>query len=603
MKSSRLGLIGSAWFAYEISAGWGESSRGTGAGARSGGVTPHFAEWPLIPSAAPVGRGRLRGGAGIAEGLHGISPARVLLLPFSQLAGQRRFFLDRIDISEARDDLKRLVAGREERFLAVARECVFDRPASPYARLLRHAGCEFGDLQESVRRRGLENTLRDLAEEGVYLTSAEFKGKREVVRGRLRFRMTPLDAALPRSGAGWLTQSSGSSNRPMRALASFDWLRADTATIGTFIAAHGLQDHHHAILAPPLPGMGGVMFAIMLARLGIPCERWFARDVPYNNRLEAMYAAMLARGLALVGSWSGPGFAPPEKVSADGLGPIVRWVEQTRARGEKCCVRSVASGSVAIARTAMEMGVSLEGLTLISSGEPMTPAKKRVIDQSGARTVVAYGYDPGTVHVGFGCADPAHLDEMHINLNTLAVVARPGPTTDYGPPLLFTTLHRSAALFQFNVENGDRGILRERDCGCPLQEAGLSVQVHRVRSHEKFTSEGLNYPVDEVLQVIEADLPAAFGGVAADYQLVEEQEEDGRTYLTLLIHPRLGSLPEAEVLDRLAEGLGTGDRGRRFMAEVWRRAGTFRSRREEPRASLRGKVLPLRLDVQRARWA
>ncbi len=243
------------------------------------------------------------------------------------------------------------------------------------------------------------------------------------------------------------------------------------------------------------------------------------------------------------------------------------------------------------------MGVSLEGLTLISTGEPMTPAKRRVIDQSGARTTVAYGYDPGTVHIGFGCAAPDELDDMHVNLNTLAVIARPGPSTETARPFLVTTLYDSAALFQLNVENGDCGILSERACGCPLDEAGLSLHDHRVRSHEKFTSEGMNYPADEVVDLVEAELPGTFGGRAGDYQLVEEQAGDGRTYLTLLVHPRLGPLPEAAVLAHLAEALGQGDRGKRFMAEVWKRAGTFRLQREEPRSSLRGKVLPLRLDV------
>ncbi len=204
-----------------------------------------------------------------------------------------------------------------------------------------------------MRRRGLEPTLQRLAAEGVYLTASEFKGKTEVVRGQLRFRMHPFDGAHPDSGAGWLTQSSGSSNRPLRALSSFEWLHADSATVGAFFAAHRLGEHRFAIYAPPLPGMGAVMFAIMLARCGVACETWFARAIPYNNPIEKAYSALLTRGLALVGSTSGPGFARPQDLREAGASRIVRWVVETRDRGQRSCLRSVASGSVEIARTAL----------------------------------------------------------------------------------------------------------------------------------------------------------------------------------------------------------------------------------------------------------
>jgi len=41
------------------------------------------------------------------------------------------------------------------------------------------AGCDFPELQSYVRRHRLKKTLEKLAEEGVYLTQDEFKGKKE----------------------------------------------------------------------------------------------------------------------------------------------------------------------------------------------------------------------------------------------------------------------------------------------------------------------------------------------------------------------------------------------------------------------------------------
>jgi hypothetical protein len=85
------------------------------------------------------------------------------------------------------------------------------RPA-PYARLLRSARCEYGDVARLVHRDGLDETLRTLACHGVYLTVEEFKGRRAVVRGDLAFEVAP--SRLGRSRAGGITaQTSGSRGR------------------------------------------------------------------------------------------------------------------------------------------------------------------------------------------------------------------------------------------------------------------------------------------------------------------------------------------------------------------------------------------------------
>jgi len=85
------------------------------------------------------------------------------------------------------------------------------------------------------------------------------------------------------------------------------------------------------------------------------------------------------------------------------------------------------------------------------------------------------------------------------------------------------------------------------------------------------------------------------GGGAGDYQLVEEEDNNDRTRLTLIVHPEVGNLDESQVLARLREAFSDGSRGNRFMTEVWQGAGTFRIRREVPYASPRGKILPLHI--------
>src|SRR5262249_19244852 len=61
----------------------------------------------------------------------------------------------------------------------------YQAPDSPYRQLLRHAGCDYPDLEEMVRRDGLEGALLALFRQGVYLTAAELRGHRSVQRGSL----------------------------------------------------------------------------------------------------------------------------------------------------------------------------------------------------------------------------------------------------------------------------------------------------------------------------------------------------------------------------------------------------------------------------------
>lgn len=552
------------------------------------------------PVIGAIGNGltRLQGGMRDAHLRH------MLSLPFTLPFTLRRFFRDRLDPAAAPAVLKEALRTREQRFLDLTRTRIYAEPDSPYAKLFQYAGCTVDDLDASLSRDGLDATLAKLARAGVYLTPNEFKGKTDVHRGSLRFRLR-AERLAPRhereAPASFVTQSSGSNNRPVRAVTSLAWQVAESPAMAVFLAAHGLLSHRHAVYEPMLAGVAaGIQAAIMVARLGIPIERWFARPVPVQNWLEGAYFWATAQELALAGTWFGPGFARPEVVPADGLERIVRWVEHCRHENQPACIRTVASNAARIARTAIAIGASLAGCTFIASGEPMTTAKRRAITEAGAAVAVAWGYEPGPVWVGFGCANPAHGDEMHILRHTLAVIQQPiaEAVDEESQPLLFTTLYPSAARLQINVSNGDRATLFERDCGCALQRVGLNLHVHGVGSFEKLTSEGLAYSYDALFELLETTLPDAFGGGAGDYQIVEEESASGQTFLTLLVDPTVGPVDDARLLARLAAELCKGSPRNRFMTSVWQDAGTLRVRRAPPIVSARGKVLPLRVARQ-----
>lgn len=71
----------------------------------------------------------------------------------------QEFFRERITLEQADEEIKRMLNRREERFLELVRTHVYERPDSPYLKLLKLAGCDFADLKVHVHRDGLEGTL------------------------------------------------------------------------------------------------------------------------------------------------------------------------------------------------------------------------------------------------------------------------------------------------------------------------------------------------------------------------------------------------------------------------------------------------------------
>jgi len=483
-------------------------------------------------------------------------------------------------------------------------EAIFDDPhpasghvdsGTPFvdAQLLKHAGCELSDLQTQFHRHGLEETLVRLAGEGVYLTSDEFKGKKEVVRGAESFLVSPGDFKRRDTSAGFTLQSSGTRNAPISTFSSLDWRTLELMGIAIFHSAHDLfSSYAHATHDSILSGR----LALYNAKLGIPTDRWFAIKIPLHNALEDRYHFLNPYLIAMMGKWFGPGTAKPEILDLGDVQPIVDWILKKRREGKKCYIRTVVSNAVRIARCALEMGVSLEGTILRVSGEPLTESKLEVIERVGARPVPGYGFGGG-LGSALGCGKPAFIDEMHVPQTMLAVVEHPKPLDYNGPPihpLLLTTVHRLAPRLLLNVENGDYVTMMNRDCGCALERVGFTQHLHTIRSFEKFTTEGRNYFTADLFGLLEKTMPSEFGGGPGDYQLVEEEDDNAQTRLTLLVHPKVGELDEQRLLAVLLEGLRNSSPDRR-AARIWQAVGTLRLRRQVPYSSQRGKTLPLHI--------
>jgi len=520
---------------------------------------------------------------------------KLFTIPIALPRGVRRFLNERTTVPRAEEEIRRLLDDRERRFLELVRQRIYGRPTSPYLRLLKIAGCEFSDLWDHTHRYGLEPTLDRLAREGVYLTSEEFKGKKDVVRGAQSFRVSQGDFQRAEVSAGFATQSSGTSNRPVPLFISLDWLAVRTLTMAVFFSAHDLFRYSHVMYDAILPG-SAVNHLLINAKLGKPTDRWFARKIPTTNWLAHTYFYLTTYLLVLTGKWFGPGFPKPEFIDLPEIRSIVRWISEQNHQGKNSFVITVASSAARIARAAWDMGVSLEGTKFSVAGEPFTKAKEEVINKVGATATTRYAYGGG-LNVGFGCGNPLYRDEIHVNQHMLALISNPRSPVSGSAihPFLCSTLHPMAPRLLLNVENGDYATMMNRDCGCPLEKVGFTQHLHTIRSFEKFTSEGMNYFGTDLFEVLEKKMPSEFGGGPSDYQLIEEEDHSGQTRLTLLVHPEVGELDGQRLLTALQEYLSQGSRGNSFMAKVWQVAGTLRVRREAPHASLRGKILPLHI--------
>jgi hypothetical protein len=99
----------------------------------------------------------------------------------------------------------------------------------------------------------------------------------------------------------------------------------------------------------------------------------------------------------------------------------------------------------------------------------------------------------------------------------------------------------------------------------------------------------------DLMKIIEEVLPVKFGGTSTDYQMVEEEDEQGHTRMSIVVSPELGAIDEAELIKTILTGLSKGKDGKRMMAEVWGQAKTLRVKRIRPFVTPAGKLMPLHI--------
>jgi hypothetical protein len=498
-------------------------------------------------------------------------------------------------LEESRAALRRQVAAREESFLRMVEDGILRSPGNPYRRLLDHAGVELGDLRAMVRDDGVEGALERLYAAGVYLRVAEARGRERVRRGSLELSCTIDDFENPLTVEHFEARSGGSRTAGTRVAIDFDTISNEAAYHAIFRDAFGISDQPIAVWYPVPPGIAGIKIVLNDSKLGAPPERWFSQtplDWSPRGARHALFTVYAVRASRRHGV---PIPMPEHTAAADGA-RVARWLADKRAAGTPGVLQATPSSAVRACQAARDAGLDLSGTFFRSGGEPYTAGKQAAIEAAGCRAACNYYMAEVGGQIGIACANPEVPGEVHIVSDRLAVLQRPsqvGPGTTVDA-LVFTTISPASVKLVLNLQGDDYATRTERRCGCPVEEVGFLSHLHTIRSQEKLTSEGMNFVGNDLLVLLEEELPRRFGGAPTDYQLVEEEHE-GVSKVHLVVSPDVGALDDAEVADAALRFLsGRGD-AQHMMAEVWRDATTLEVVRRRPEMTRASKLMPLHL--------
>ncbi len=511
------------------------------------------------------------------------------------LQGFPAFLRDPVTVEQARSALRQRVARREESLVHMAERFFYGLPSSPYRPLLDNVGCELGDFVALVKDRGVEGTLRELRDAGVYFTFEEYKGREPVVRNGQELRVAEWQFDNPSVVHYYRSSTSGSTGRPSRSPVGLAHLAVQAELRTVLLDAHGLLELPFAIWRPPLPSGSGLNNILRGGRMGRPVVRWFSPLVPGQYRPAFKYRVANAAAV-LMGRLCGSPFRSPEPVALEDAGVIVRFLAETVREHGGVCISTTSSCGLRIGLAAADAGVDLTGAHLLVAGEPATDAKVAGMRASGASVLTDYGAAE-TGRVALGCPNGRDVTDMHVAMDSAALIlhARAVPGTEERVDAInLTTLTPSMPKLLLNMELDDFGSWEERRCGCPIEALGMTQHVSRVRSFRKLVGEGVTLLGSDMVRVLEEVLPARFGGSALSYQLVEDEDERGLTRLSLFVSPSVNLRDEREVVDAMLAALGRIGAAADMARGFWASADSFRVVRREPLVSARGKQMPIR---------
>jgi hypothetical protein len=519
-----------------------------------------------------------------------VSVVREVVDRFHTALAIRAFLRHKVTPEEGRAATLKALREREQSFLTLVQDGVFHSPRSVYLRLLQHAGISFDDIKRDVNEVGLEATLEKLYDAGVYVTVEEFKGRAPIRRDGLEIPAEAVNFINPLAGDGMEASTSGSRGTATNTLRSFSRLTVDAGSNALFFQEQGYLDRPWAEWR-----QGDTYWPIFYGKFGKKLGRSFSTldYSPAAIGIRKYLGDRLTRNLLRL---FGIPTIKPEFVPANEPLKIVRWLAAQKASGHPAVLHTFSSSALRICTSAQENDIDISGTAMSVTGEPFTPAKARLVASAGVEALPKYSATE-TGSLGRACLAPVEVDEVHLNADKVAMIQRERQVPGGGVGGLFLTgIQTVFPRVMINMEVGDYATISQRDCGCPAQRLGLTTHIYGIRSYEKLTSEGVTFLGGELIELLEDVLPERFGGKVGDYQLAEEEEDDGVSRINVIVSPSVGDVDEAAIVETVLEVLAARGFGeRRRMQEMWQQGNVLRVVRREPIRTGRAKVLPLHI--------
>lgn len=519
------------------------------------------------------------------------------------MVGLKKFLDGRIEpdlaLELARKMLLERITQREANFLSLFEEGVFGYAKSPYIKLLTSKKITIKDIKKWVAQSGIEKTLSELQSQGVYFTIEEFKGKKDVVRNGLSFRVNEKDFDNPFLSTAYEVRSSGTRSSGTRVSVDFNYLVQRSFYDAFILNMHDALTSPIANWFPIFPGAPGINSSLRFARIGNPPKKWFSQvdinklKLDWKRRWGTNYIVYMSR-------FMGVPLAKSQFVDLNNAFTVAKWASDALEHNPNCVVYTFASSAVRVCMSAKENNLNIKGTRFLVTGEPLSVQKKKEIEATGALAIPVYGVSEAGV-VAAGCNHHySSSDHCHTLKDTIAVInyKRAIPYTDTAvDALLFSSLLYEAPKILLNVEMGDSGVVETKPCSCEFGQMGFDSHISQISSYEKLTGEGVTFVDTDFVRVIEEDLPKLFGGESTDYQLIEEEDSKSLTYLSLYVSPRVGTINEKAVVSTFIDRLKNAED--RLWAEtgpeMWKQAGLIRIKRENPVPTVRGKILPFHI--------
>ncbi len=503
-----------------------------------------------------------------------------------------RFLGDKITLEDSKGIIAQRLKKRDEMFLEFIKEKIYENEECPYLKLIRTTGLEFEDIESFVASRGVESTLKELAERGVYLTIDEFKGRSVCKRNGHTFSIREEDFNNLTSASGINGATGGTRSHGTPVFFNFDYIQEKSVLRRILLDAFDISDYPCIVWFPD--GLG-LSVTLEIAKLGKPPLKWFFplhwAIQKRSNWFSSFRYWLMIESIVATASLRGVHLPRPEYIDFEDSIEVAKYLSDIIKKHGGCYVITYPNFALKACRAAKEKGLRIAGTWFLLGGEPFTDLKKKEIESVGAKGAGFY-ISTESGPISLTCPNPRETDDSHLLESHVAVIEKrrevkfSSLTVD---AFLLTSFLSEGPKMLLNVEMGDFGVIEKRSCGCKLEKLGLLEHIHTIRSFEKMTGIRMSTLDNGLLRIVEEVLPGRFGGSVADYQIVEV-EGDGITELDLLISPDISGINEKRVLETIMDKLRETGKNSGLSADMLEKIRNIKIKRENPKRTKVGKV-------------